>query len=42
MIHYSDGTLLDLAIYHVTSGMVHRKFLFQAEEKAVPGFDVDE
>jgi putative transposase len=31
--HSSDGTLPDLAIYHTTSRVVHRQFLFQAEEK---------
>lgn len=31
--HDSDGTLPDLACYHVTSRVVHRQFLFQAEEK---------
>ena len=31
--HRSDGTLPDLAMYHVTSRVVHRQFLFQAEEK---------
>jgi putative transposase len=31
--HQSDGTLPDLALYHVTSRVVHRQFLFQDEEK---------
>jgi REP element-mobilizing transposase RayT len=31
--HHSDGTLPDLAVYHVTSRVVHRQFLFQADEK---------
>jgi len=29
----SDGTLPDLACYHVTSRVVHRQFLFEDEEK---------
>jgi len=29
----SDGIFPDLAIYHTTSRVVHRQFLFQAEEK---------
>ncbi len=29
----SDGTLPDLAIYHTTSRVVHRQFLFKDEEK---------
>ncbi|MFT6182319.1 MAG: hypothetical protein ACI9NQ_001265 [Paracoccaceae bacterium] len=31
--HLSDGILPDLAMYHVTSRVVHRQFLFQDEEK---------
>lgn len=31
--HVSDGTLPDLAMYHITSRVVHRQFLFQADEK---------
>jgi len=31
--HDSDGTLPDLACYHITSRVVHRQFLFQDEEK---------
>ena len=31
--HHSDGTLPDLACYHVTSRVVHRQFLFQDEER---------
>jgi hypothetical protein len=31
--HESDGTLPSLACYHVTSRVVHRQFLFEAEEK---------
>ena len=31
--HDSDGTLPDLACYHVTSRVVHRQFLFKDEEK---------
>ena len=31
--HDSDGTLPDLACYHVTSRVVHRQFLFQNAEK---------
>ena len=31
--HDSDGTLPDLACYHVTSRVVHRQFLFEDDEK---------
>ena len=31
--HSSDGSLPDLAMYHVTSRVVHRQFLFHDEEK---------
>jgi len=31
--HHSDGSLPDLACYHVTSRVVHQQFLFRAEEK---------
>ena len=31
--HDSDGSLPDLACYHVTSRVVHRQFLFQDDEK---------
>ena len=31
--HHSDGSLPSLACYHVTSRVVHRQFLFQADEK---------
>ena len=29
----SNGEMPDLAIYHVTSRVVHRQFLFQEDEK---------
>ena len=31
--HDSDGTLPDLAAYHISSRVVHRQYLFQREEK---------
>jgi REP element-mobilizing transposase RayT len=31
--HDSDGTLPDLAAYHISSRVVHRQYLFQMEEK---------